>query len=107
MNACFEEMISRNDSTIRNIIGIVKAMFVLSMGKHWIMQPWRYLQYYTTKDKWCLYAKHFSMVSQSSKGELLNYQYITDGCVLQSYLSKAIDLKYRKEITKSELVIIS
>ena len=38
------------------------------------------------------------MVSQSSKREL--YQYITDGCILQSNLSKAIDFKYRKEITK-------
>ena len=36
----------------------------------------------------------FSIVSQSSKGEL--YQYI----ILQSYLSKTIDFKYRKEITK-------
>ena len=40
----------------------------------------------------------FSMISQSSKGEL--QQYITDGFILQSYLLKAIDLKYRKEITK-------
>ena len=40
----------------------------------------------------------FSMVSQSSKGEL--YQYITDGCILQLSLSKAIDFKYRKEITQ-------
>ena len=40
----------------------------------------------------------FSIVSQSSKGEL--YQYITDRCILQSYMSKTIDLKYRKEITK-------
>ena len=38
------------------------------------------------------------MVSQYSKREL--YQYITDGCILQSNLSKAIDLNYRKEITK-------
>ena len=38
------------------------------------------------------------MVSQSSKREL--YQYITDGCILQSYLSKTTDFKYRKEITK-------
>ena len=40
----------------------------------------------------------FSTVSQSSKGEL--YQNITDGCILQSNLSKAIDFKYRKEITQ-------
>ena len=33
-----------------------------------------------------------------SKGEL--YQYITDGCILQSYLSKTNNFKYRKEITK-------
>ena len=40
----------------------------------------------------------FAIVSQSSKGEL--YQHITDGCILQSYLSTTIDFKYRKEITK-------
>ena len=40
----------------------------------------------------------FSMVSQSSKEEL--YHYITDGCILQLSLSKAIDFKYRKEITQ-------
>ena len=40
----------------------------------------------------------FNMISQSFKGELK--QYITDGFMLQSYLSKAIDFKYRKVITK-------
>ena len=40
----------------------------------------------------------FSIVTQSSKVEL--YQYITDGCFMHSYLSKTIDFKYRKEITK-------
>ena len=33
-----------------------------------------------------------SIVSQSSKRDL--YQYIIDGCILQSYLSKTIDFKY-------------
>ena len=44
-----------------------------------------------------------SIVSQSSKGEL--YQYITDRCILQSYLSKTIDFKYRKEISNHRLNI--
>ena len=102
LKACNENMISRNDTWIKNIkeelsrLGLYYLWEDIERCNHDVINN---IIQQRMND---VYIRNiFSMVSQSSKGEL--YQYIKNGFNLQSYLSKAIDFKYRKEITNNKI----
>ena len=92
-------MTSRNDSWIKNIKEELSKLGLYYLWEN-IEQCNLDVIYNIIKQRLndVYMQTNLSKVSQSTNGEL--FQYITDGCNLQSYLSKAIDFKYRKEITK-------
>lgn len=100
IRACYEDMVLRNDKWIMCIKEELERLGVSYLWESNIADNCTYkiIEQRMTD----IYRQNiFSFVTSSSKGQL--YQYVVNDFVLQRYLTKPIDDRYRRMLTKIRL----